>query len=182
MGIEAGKFLIAEPFLKDPNFKRSVVLICEHSEEGSIGFVINNEFKHTLSEIVPELPSANWPLYLGGPVETDSLHFLHNIPSLIGGSKEIASGVYWSQDFNTIIPLIKEGKIEGKNIRFYLGYSGWSEGQLEMEIEEKTWIITNGDAAMVFSDNPHQTWKNSLKQMGGYFTIIANSPMGPQLN
>jgi putative transcriptional regulator len=182
MNIVTGKILIAEPFLKDPNFKRSVVLICEHSSEGSIGFVINNEFKHTLSEIVPELPGANWPLYLGGPVETDSLHFLHRIPSLKEESKEIAEGVYWSQDFNAIIPMIKSGEIDGKDIRFYLGYSGWSEGQLEMELDEKTWIVTDGDAAMVFTETPDKTWKNVLKQMGGDFSILANSPMDPQLN
>ena len=182
MEISTGSILIAEPFLKDPNFKRSVVLICDHSSEGSIGFVINNEFKHTLSEIIPDLPEANWPLYLGGPVETDSLHFLHCIPSLIGENKEVAPGVYWSQDFSTLIPLIKEGKVKTEHIRFYLGYAGWSEGQLEMEIQEKAWIITEGNASMVFSDTPAHIWKNVLKQMGGEYSILANSPMDPHLN
>lgn len=182
MKISAGKILIAEPFLKDPNFKRAVVLICDNSSEGSIGFVINNEFEHTLSEIIPNLTDASWPLYLGGPVETDSLHFLHRIPSLIDDSKEVAEGVYWSQDFNTIITLIKEGKVKQADIRFYLGYSGWSEGQLEMEIKEKTWIIATGEARMVFTDTPEKTWKNVLKEMGGEFSFLANSPMDPQLN
>ena len=132
-----GILLIADPFLKDPNFLRTVVFLCEHKEEGSFGFVLNRQFENTLDELIPELEGHKLPVFYGGPVQIDSLHFLHQYPDLIPGGQEVIKGVYWGGDFDALVNLVKSGAIDTNKIRFYIGYSGWSEGQLDSEMNEK---------------------------------------------
>jgi putative transcriptional regulator len=180
--ISKGIVLIAEPFLKDPNFSRTVIILCEHSKEGSIGFVLNKPFAATLEDLIPELQGQNWPIYYGGPVEPDSIHFLHNQPSLLTDSTVIAEGIYWSSDFRTLISLLKEGNIEKNNIRLYLGYSGWGQGQLQEELKEKTWVISEASAQYVFEMDAAEIWSNTMKNKGGDYKLMANFPTDPQLN
>ena len=125
-----GILLIADPFLKDPNFLRSVVLLCEHKEEGSFGFVLNRQYKNTLNELIPELEGHQLSVYYGGPVEEDTIHFLHQYPDEIPGGNEVMKGIYWGGDFEALVNLIKNDAIDTNKIRFFIGYSGWSGGQL----------------------------------------------------
>ena len=105
---DAGILLISDPFLRDPNFMRTVVFLCEHSSKGSFGFVLNRPYEQTLDEFLPELEGYMLPVFYGGPVQPDTLHFLHSMPKLIPGGQRVVSGVYWGGDFNKVIELIQQ--------------------------------------------------------------------------
>ncbi|MBI5856146.1 MAG: YqgE/AlgH family protein [Sphingobacteriales bacterium] len=177
-----GILLIADPFLKDPNFLRTVVFLCEHKEEGSFGFVLNRQYQNTLDELIPELEGFSLPVFYGGPVQQDTLHFLHQYPDEIPGGKEIVKGVYWGGDFDAAINMIKNEEIDEKKIRFYIGYSGWGEGQLDGEMKEKTWLTVKATRKLIFHNDYNEIWKDSLKHLGGDYEIMANFPIDPQLN
>ncbi len=177
-----GTLLIAEPFLKDPNFMRSVVLICEHQEEGSFGFVLNRIFENTLNELMNDMDELNLPVYYGGPVQVDTIHFLHQYPELIPGSYEILDGIYWGGDFQIAINQLREGNIDKNKIRFFLGYSGWGNGQLNSELQEKSWLIAQATRKLVFPKDVDELWKDALRHLGGDYTLMANFPIDPQLN
>lgn len=177
-----GVLLIADPFLKDPNFIRTVVFLCNHNTEGSFGFVLNRQYENTLDELLPEFEGHKIPVYYGGPVQVDSIHFLHRCPDEIPGGQEIMKGIYWGGDFDVVINLIKTDNIDFSKIRFYIGYSGWDEGQLEGEITEKTWLTVKATQRLVFHQDYEQIWKDSLKHMGGDYEMMVNFPIDPQLN
>ena len=177
-----GVLLIAEPFLKDPNFMRTVVLLCDHQEEGSFGFVINRAYKHTLDELMNNAEDLKIPVYYGGPVQMDTIHFLHQYPDKIPGSYEVLNGIYWGGEFETALTLIKEGSIDVNRIRFYIGYSGWCSGQLDVEMNEKTWLTVAVTRALIFHNNAEEIWKDSLKHLGGEYEMMINFPIDPQLN
>jgi putative transcriptional regulator len=177
-----GILLIAEPFLKDTNFMRTVVLLCDHQEEGSFGFVLNKHIKHTLDEIIPELEGIKIPLFFGGPVQADTLHFLHVCPDQIPGSHEVTDGIYWGGDFGIIKDLLLKNKLNQKDIRFYIGYSGWGSNQLNEELKGKSWITTMAKQDLVFNYNAEDIWKESLKLLGDEYSLMINFPIDPQLN
>ena len=106
---EKGNLLIAEPsILGDFSFNRSVILLADHSEEGSIGFILNKPLEYTLNDLIPEV-SAEYNVYNGGPVEQDNLYFIHTSPDIIPNSIEISNGIYWGGDFSTVINAINNG-------------------------------------------------------------------------
>ncbi len=177
-----GILLIADPFLKDPNFLRTVVFLCEHKEEGSFGFVLNRKYENTLGELIPELTGHLLPVYYGGPVQMDTIHFLHQYPKEIPGGQEVLKGIYWGGDFDAVINLVKNDDIDTNKIRFYIGYSGWSTGQLLDEMNEKTWLTVQATRKLIFHRNYEEIWKDSLKHLGGDYEIMANFPIDPQLN
>src|SRR5258705_9619694 len=177
-----GILLIADPFLKDPNFLRTVVFLCEHKEEGSFGFVLNRKYENTLDELIPELEGHQLPVYYGGPVQMDTIHFLHQYPDEIPGAQEVIKGVYWGGDFDLVINMIKKETIDFDKIRFYIGYSGCSNGQLNDEMNEKTWLTVEATRKLIFHRNYEEIWKDSLKHLGGDYEIMVNFPIDPQLN
>ena len=177
-----GSLLIANPFLKDPHFIRSVIFLCEYSDEGSIGFVLNKKFPKSLGNLIPELNEFEIPVYYGGPVQKDSIHFLHQYPDLIPGGEEVLEGVYWGGNFESLVSYIKNNDIDLNKIRFYIGYSGWSEGQLDGELKEKSWLTVDAIPKLIFNKNIEETWKNSLKHLGGDYEMMINFPLDPQLN
>jgi putative transcriptional regulator len=178
-----GSILIAEPFLKDPPFKRSVVLICEHAiAEGTFGFMLNRKLNTKLHEIVSELDDWPLPVYYGGPVQIDTVHYIHQYPQYFTDAVKITDNVYWGGDFELVKKLIKNGTIDSDKIKFFLGYSGWSKGQLEEEIEEKTWIIAGATKHLIFDTHPSEVWNASLTKLGGKYKMMINFPTDPQLN
>ena len=177
-----GILLIADPFLKDPNFLRTVVFLCEHKESGSFGFVLNRKYENTLDELIPGLENLKLPVFYGGPVQMDTIHFLHQYPEEIPGSEEVVKGIYWGGDFETVIAMLKRGTIDPDKIRFYIGYSGWSDGQLNSELEEKSWLTVAGTRKLIFHRNYQEIWKDSLKLLGGDYEMMINFPIDPQLN
>ncbi|HEV8080296.1 MAG TPA: YqgE/AlgH family protein [Chitinophagaceae bacterium] len=177
-----GTLLIANPFLKDPNFVRSVIFLCEHKEEGSFGFVLNKKFHQTLGELIPELAEQKIPVYYGGPVQKNTIHFLHQYPDLIPGGEEVLDGIFWGGNFESLISYVKNDDIDFNKIRFFIGYSGWSEGQLNGEMEEKSWLTVDAIKKLIFHKNPEEIWKDSLKHLGGDYEMMINFPLDPQLN
>ena len=177
-----GILLIADPFLKDPNFLRTVVFLCDHKEEGSFGFVLNRQYENKLGELIPELEGNQIPVYYGGPVQMDTIHFLHQYPQEIPGGQEIVKGVYWGGDFDAAVNFLKNEDIDTNKIRFYIGYSGWGEGQLDNEMKEKTWLTVKAARKIIFHPDHDEIWKESLKHLGGDYEIMVNFPIDPQLN
>ena len=178
-----GTLLIADPFLKDPNFMRTVVLMCRHTqEEGSFGFVLNKIYHQTLDELIPALAGYEYPVYTGGPVQMDTLHYIHQYPALLTDCQKIAEDIYWGGDFEILKLLIKNNEIAEDKIKFFLGYSGWGTGQLEDEMKEKSWLTVNAIRKIVFETEREEIWKASLKHLGGKYEMMIHFPTDPQLN
>jgi len=178
----AGILLISDPFLKDPNFMRTVVFLCEHQEQGSFGFVLNRKYENTLDELIPELEGHKLPLFYGGPVQMDTIHFLHQYPDEIPGGQEVMKGIFWGGDFEKVVEMIKNEELDEKKIRFYIGYSGWSDGQLTNELIEKSWLTVEATRQLIFHVDHTEIWKDALKQLGGDYEMMINFPIDPQLN
>lgn len=178
----AGILLIAEPFLKDPNFQRTVVFLCEHKEEGSFGFVLNKPYPLELNEVLQNIEDLKLPVHNGGPVNRDTLHFLHQYPELIPNCYSVGAGTYWGGDFSAALEHLQNGRIDPKKIKFFIGYSGWGEGQLETEMQEKTWILANAHKTIIFDTEPGEIWKKSLEMLGGSYTQMIHYPTDPSLN
>ncbi len=177
-----GILLIADPFLKDPNFLRTVVLLCDHRDEGSFGFVLNKKIENTLDELLADFEGFKLPVYYGGPVQTDTIHFVHQYPDLIDDAYKVGEDIYWGGNFETVKALIKSNSINTGKIKFFLGYSGWGNGQLGTEMDEKSWLTVTATQKLVFSTAPDAVWKGSLQQLGGEYEQLINYPVDPQLN
>lgn len=160
----------------DPNFKRTAVLLCEHSEEGSIGFVLNKRMDIGLNELISDFPEFETKVYFGGPVQTDTIHYIHNVGDLLEESRKIADGVWWGGNFETLKVLVRTELIKPENIRFFVGYSGWSETQLEEEMETGSWVTADMHPNYVFKSKPDSLWSQIMSNKGDLFTVIANMP------
>ncbi len=177
-----GILLIANPFLKDPNFVRSVIFVCEHLTEGTFGFVLNKKLPKNLDELVPDLAGINLPVYIGGPVQQDALHFLHQYPDLIIGGEEVSKGIFWGGNFESLLIHLKNDSIDPEKVRFFIGYSGWTEGQLDYELKEESWLTVMATRKLIFNTRPEDIWKDSLTQLGGNYKMMINFPLDPELN
>jgi len=179
----AGKLLISEPFLMDPNFKRSVVFLSESGEEGTVGFILNQPSSLLLKDLIPEMDDADFPVYIGGPVATDTIHFIHRCYDKLNDGEEIAKGIYWGGNFETLRILIANNSIDAGEIKFFIGYSGWAEQQLKDEIDENTWIVSDQfHPDVVFSDNEEELWREVIINLGPKYAHVSNFPQNPNLN
>ncbi|SHJ51768.1 putative transcriptional regulator [Hymenobacter daecheongensis DSM 21074] len=182
-----GSLLISQPFLGDPNFERTVVLMCRHSdEEGSFGLVLNRDSTLRLGDVL-ELPggdaspAAGLPLGLGGPVQPDTLHYLHHRPD-IPHAVDLGQQVYWGGDFGVLLGLLLSGELGPDDVRLYVGYSGWTAGQLGEEVKENVWIVHPNAAGKVFTLDNDAFWRAILREKGGRFRVLSNYPTDPRLN
>jgi len=178
-----GVLLIAEPsIIGDVSFNRSVVLLAEHNENGSVGFILNKPLKYRLKDFLPEV-SSRLRVYNGGPVEQDNLYFIHTIPELIPGSIEISSGIYWGGDFDTILDMLVNNELRDDQIQFFLGYSGWSADQLDDELRESSWVVTKNELKSEIIGKPGKDfWKEKMIEFGGDYLIWSNAPENPTYN
>ncbi|MDO5968230.1 YqgE/AlgH family protein [Flavivirga aquimarina] len=179
-----GDLLIAEPaIIGDVSFNRSIVLIADHSsKDGAIGFILNKPLEYTINELVPEV-EATYKVYNGGPVEQDNLYFIHKIPKLIPESIEISLGIFWGGDFNKVVELITNGDISEKDIRFFLGYSGWEANQLEEELKANSWVVTKNIYKNDIIEKDYKSfWKEKMLEFGGEYSIWSNAPENPNYN
>ncbi|UBM57431.1 YqgE/AlgH family protein [Marinilongibacter aquaticus] len=179
--LKKGNLLIAEPYLGDPNFERSVVMLCEHNAEGSFGLVLNHKSNLSLNDAVDEI-YFDAPLYIGGPVEYNTLHFIHRLGDRIPDAVSLKNGLYWSGDFEVLKSMLNSGLVQSNDIRFFVGYSGWGKGQLEGEMKSNSWIITPTDSEMIFDSDPEVFWRKVLRNMGGEYKVKSNYPVDPRLN
>ncbi|MEQ8358176.1 MAG: YqgE/AlgH family protein [Cytophagales bacterium] len=180
--VKKGSILISEPFLKDPNFDRSVILICEHNENGTFGLVLNRPIEVKLGEVLEDLEGNAKELLIGGPVQQNTLHFIHKLGNEIIDSIELANGIYWGGDFEQLKIKIISDSIDLDKIKFFIGYSGWDAGQLDREIEEKSWFVADLGDNSIFEADSTNMWKRVLEIMGGELKWLANSPSDPRLN
>lgn len=180
--VDKGTLLIAEPFLKDENFRRSVVLLCEHDFTGTFGIAINRPTETAVADLLDGIGNHELKLFDGGPVGKDHVHFLHRLPSHISGGVPIADEIYWGGDLEEAKYAINSGIANENNIRFYLGYSGWGESQLTDEMNEKSWLSIPAAQSLVFHPNCHIVWKDAVKRLGKEFLPIINYPLDPSLN
>lgn len=179
-----GCILISAPFLRDYHFARSVILLLEHNEEGSMGIILNKRFNYivTLNELVPELEFApKIPVYKGGPVNKDILFYLHKLPHLEGAVK-LDNGLYLNGDFNQLKQYILEGNPTDGVIRFFTGYAGWEKGQLNNEIKDNTWIVSTLSDNEIMTPVLKDFWKESMDKMGGKYSVWARYPQFPIMN
>lgn len=177
-----GKLLIAEPsILNDKEFNRSVIYLTEHSKDGCIGFILNKPTQFVFNDLIPEI-ECSFPIYSGGPVEQENLYFIHKVPNLIPNSIQIDDEFYWGGDFEILTDLLNEHLIVESDIRFFLGYSGWSVNQLNEELNESTWIIVKNKYPNLLNLKIDDIWKNQLMSFGGEYQIWANAPKNPALN
>lgn len=180
--IEKGKLLLAEPFMADPHFKRAVILLCEHHPQGSLGFILNRPTDVVINELMEDFPEFESPIFYGGPVQTDRLHFIHNLGDLVTDSLRISEGVWWGGDFSELQFLIKSEMITPQNIRFFVGYAGWSGGQLAEEMETNSWITADMDANYLFKLESEELWSKVMYNKGSAYQILADLPEDPFLN
>ncbi|MCF6350667.1 MAG: YqgE/AlgH family protein [Flavobacteriaceae bacterium] len=177
-----GKLLIAEPsILNDNNFNRSVILITEHNETGTIGFILNKPTIYSLKDLIPKI-NSNHKVYIGGPVAEDNLYFIHRIPNQIPNSIKIEKNIFWGGDFDTVQNLLNNNLISKGDIRFFLGYSGWSENQLFDELKKTAWLVKENNYKNILNVQPNSFWKLELLDTGGEYQIWANAPSNPKLN
>jgi putative transcriptional regulator len=181
--VHTGSLLLAEPFMEDQNFRRSVVLLVDHtSDEGTVGFIINKPLAVKMNELVEDFPEINSMVYFGGPVSTNTIHYMHNVGPLLDGSTEIGPGVFWGGEFDKLKFLVSHGMIEAANIRFFVGYSGWSPGQLNEELESGSWITSEMHANYLFKSKPARLWNQVLHNKGDVFSVLAELPEENILN
>lgn len=178
-----GLLLVAEPtIIGDISFNRSVVLLAECNNTGSVGFILNKPLNYKLRDFVPEV-NSKLPVYNGGPVEQDNLYFIHCIPEIIPDSVEISSGIYWGGDFSAILHLLKDDKLNKNQIRFFLGYSGWQIDQLEQEMEVNSWVVVpNTYKDTIIGKSNTDFWKEKMLEFGGDYMLWSNAPENPSSN
>jgi putative transcriptional regulator len=177
-----GKILISEPFLPDTFFNRSIVYLTDHSPQGSVGFILNKKLDLNISSAVAGFEGWNEDLNMGGPVAPDTLHYLHRLGDIIPKSVLIEDNIWWGGDIDAIRDLITAGKIDNSQIRFFLGYSGWSAGQLERELKENSWIIARVKSEIIMNNRGDDTWKRILRSFRNKYRIWADFPDSPEMN
>jgi putative transcriptional regulator len=178
-----GRILISDPFLGDDYFERSVVYLCEHNQEGSFGFVLNNLVEINLNDLNDQFPAITTKISTGGPVETESMFFVHTLGDQLNESLEISHGIFVGGDFEQLYLKIEEKHIQENEIRFFLGYSGWSKGQLESEIKENAWVVSEIDVCKeIMQIQETDTWKYFMSKLGSKYQFMTNFPIDPNEN
>jgi putative transcriptional regulator len=179
--LSAGTMLIAEPFLTETHFSRSVICLCEHGNDGTVGFIINKATQFSLCDLLESDTTKDLPVYTGGPVQTDTLHMLHRMPDVLGGNK-IAEDVYWGGSFEVLQLLVEKGDLNDNDIHLFLGYAGWSAGQLNDELKQGSWLIGACNSHIIFDTQDDDKWKAAILSLGDDYRHIINMPLHPQNN
>ena len=179
---EKGKILISEPFLPDSFFNRTIVYLADHNAEGSVGFILNKKLEIKVCDAISGFEGWEEYLSMGGPVAPDTLHYLHNMGDEIPKSVWVDENIFWGGDINFIRKMIKAGKLNDSQIRFFLGYSGWSAGQLERELKENSWVIAKIKTDIVLNNQVENTWKRVLRGFKNKYRMWADFPESPDMN
>ncbi|HFA51519.1 MAG TPA: YqgE/AlgH family protein [Bacteroidetes bacterium] len=180
--LDIGTVLLSEPFMLDSNFRRSAVLLCEHGAEGSIGFILNKKLDMKIDELIVDFPVFGAPVYFGGPVQTDTIHYVHNVGDLLEDSRPVSDGVWWGGNFEKLKFLIDTQLVKPSNIRFFVGYSGWSDNQLEEEMAFGSWVKADMHPNYLFKSKPNKLWERIMSNKGDTFAVIANMPDAASFN
>ena len=180
---KTGRLLISEPFMADPNFKRSVVLLTEHGDDGSVGYILNQVGNLLLKDVIQDLWAADNQIYFGGPVAADTLHFIHRAYDKLQSGEEIGNGIYWGGNFETLKILINTNAIDESEIKFFMGYSGWDIGQLKIELERNAWMVSDiPHPDLIFGNDEEKLWRDVIVNLGPKYAHVSNFPVDPSLN
>jgi putative transcriptional regulator len=179
---EKGKILISEPFLPDTFFNRTIVYLADHNTEGSVGFILNKKLEIKVCDAISGFEKWEEYLCMGGPVAPDTLHYLHNLGETIPKSVLVSENIFWGGDIDIIRKLIHDGKISESQIRFFLGYSGWSAGQLERELKENSWVIAKVNPNIILDSQTGNSWKKVLRGLNNKYRMWADFPESPDMN
>jgi putative transcriptional regulator len=177
-----GHILIAEPFLPGSYFNRAIIILVSYSEKGAVGFILNKKVDYPIEDLFLDFPDFDADIHIGGPVGTDSVYFIHTLGNAIPGSLHIKENLYWGGDFEALKLQIQLGLVHKNQIRFFLGYSGWDPGQLEEEIRENSWLVAELSQAELMSIDENDMWVESVRSMGGKYSMWENFPENPTLN
>ena len=177
-----GRVLISEPFMGDPYFKRSVVLLTEYNHEGAFGFILNKPMDIGINDVVSDFPEFDAQVFMGGPVQSDSLFYIHTQGEIISGSQHIGGNLYWAGNFDQLKEMIIDQQIFPHEIKFFIGYSGWESHQLEDELKDESWIISKVDTDNIEGIDNDDLWRNCLQDMGPKYSVLSNFPEDPSLN
>lgn len=178
----AGDLLAAAPVLGDPNFRRSVVLLCETQPDGAFGLVLTDPLDLYLADVLDGFSDEARPLMRGGPVQPDTLHFLHRRPDLLPGAREVTPGVWWGGSFDAVRVALRDGTAQGGDFRFFLGYAGWSTDQLESEIAGDDWLVARATPALVFGTGAAILWRQTMRSLGPPAAYLADYPEDLRVN
>ena len=177
-----GRMLVSGPYLPDPYFRRTVVLLCEHNEEGSFGFVLNRHMELDVNDLMENMPPVSARVSIGGPVQSGELYYLHTLGPHVSGSTEVVDGVFMGGDYDQLRSILRTDAKLAKHVRFFVGYSGWELGQLEKELEQRSWLITHADKRRIMNTKIEDLWADTLRGMGKEYAPLANFPEDPALN
>jgi len=177
-----GKILISEPFLPDTFFNRTIVYLADHNEEGSVGYILNKKLEIKVCDAISGFERWQEYLSMGGPVAPDTLHYLHRMGDMIPKSVWVDDNIFWGGDIDYIREMIKNGELNTSQIRFFLGYSGWSAGQLERELKENSWVIARVESDIVLNDKINNSWKKVLRSLNSKYRMWADFPESPDMN
>lgn len=145
-----GKIIISTPDNNDPNFVHTHILLVEHNDRGAVGFILHLPLKRNLNELSEFVNQPPVPIYIGGPVDQEHLFFLHRRPDLIDDGMHIKDDVYYAGNFQQVLMHLQDQTLTEKDIRLFIGYAGWDPQQLEEEIKEGSWIVSEHTASYVF--------------------------------
>ena len=179
---QQGRILIAEPFMLGFYFSRSIILIVTHDNDETIGLVLNKITDVYSNEFIDGISKFNGALYLGGPTEPHSLHYLHTLGDKVPNAFKITDSIYYGGDFEVLKKLIKKGVADSKSVKFFAGYAGWGAGHLSKELEEHAWVVSTLDDKTIMQMNSIQSWGETLEELGGVYKIWTNIPLEPSFN
>jgi putative transcriptional regulator len=180
--VKNGSLLVSEPLMQDSNFSRTVILMCDHQEAGSFGFILNQPSEISLSDLSDEFSEINLKLFIGGPVEQNTLHFIHRSEEQLSESVHLGEGLYWGGDIEQVKERLALGLDKPEQYRFFVGYSGWGADQLKEEIENDSWLVFNDNLSLVFKTEPSMLWKQVLLNQHKEFHPLVHYPKDARLN
>lgn len=177
-----GRMLAATPALVGSFFHKALILLCEHDSDGTFGLVLNSRLPFTLQDAVTGLRGWDVPLYCGGPVQPNTLHFVHRTPGSGVRSQSLSDGMFWGGSFDEMVEQVNLGRVKPDDIRCMVGYAGWTGGQLDDEIKEESWFVVDGSAKLVFDTESGNQWAGAMHALGPNHAIYANFPDDPRCN
>lgn len=183
VSLQSGVLLLAEPFMLDPNFRRTVVYIVKYEpDEGAFGTILNRPLEITVGQAVEDFRDLSVPLYFGGPVQQESIYFIHRIGESLRPGLQLFEDTYWGGDFEQLRQFLITQEFDESQLRFYIGYAGWAPQQLERELETNSWIVTNAFPEDIFHLDGRDLWKKIMEELGGHYKVFARAPEHPMLN
>jgi putative transcriptional regulator len=177
-----GTLLVSGPYLADPYFRRSVVFLCAHDGQGSFGFVLNRYTDMEVGQLMDNMPPITTGVGIGGPVESGNLYYLHTLGKRIEGSHEVVDGIHIGGDYEQLRAVLATEPALAGSVRFFVGYSGWGQEQLNKELEQRSWLVHPASKRRVMSSRTTDLWADILRDMGPAYAPLANFPKDPTLN